>query len=430
MSNPMVEALAGHLIELRASERQTPEALAALQRHRLDLLTAHLEAHSGQFRLRLREAGVRREELLAPQGLQGLPVMSRRTLQNAHDLFCATLPQGHGPIYETQTSGSTGEPVVVRRTAVNGMDWMAVTMREHLWHKRDFLQPLCAIRANFTGLALCKDWGPPVNWLFPSGPLLGIPVVTDIGRQIELILEFKPRILLIYPSNLTALLNSGIELPSIRHLLTIAETLSPQTREHAGRVFGSVTDTYSSQELGTIAIQCPESPLYHVMAENLIVEVLKDDGTACRDGETGRVVATDLRNFATPIVRYDVGDVAEVGPPCPCGRGLPTLSRIFGRVRNLVLMPDGTRHWPLVGFCHFREVAPVMQYQFIQDGRQTIELRLVTERPLDAQEEAGLAARVRENLGFPFAVRFTYFAERLPAGANGKFEEFVCRVAA
>jgi phenylacetate-CoA ligase len=167
-----------------------------------------------------------------------------------------------------------------------------------------------------------------------------------------------------------------------------------------------------------------------MMAENLLVEVLNGDGTACREGETGRVVATDLRNFATPLVRYDIGDLAEVGPACPCGRGLPTLSRIVGRERNLVLMPDGTRHWPILGYRSFREIAPLMQYQFIQDGRETIELRLVTARPLSPGEEAGLTACVQKNLGFPFEVRFTYFSNRLPVSANGKFEEFVCRVAA
>jgi len=426
----MAAELAALLGQLQATERLAPDALAALQLHRFDLLTAHLETHSGQFRARLRDAGLTRAELLAPGGLQRLPLLSRRTLQNAKAVFCETLPAGHRPIYQTETSGSTGEPVVVRRTGLNGMDWMAGTLRDHLWHKRDLLQPFCAIRANFTEVVLCKDWGPPVNMLFKTGPLLGIPVPTDIDRQIELIREFKPRILLIYPSTLTALMNRGIDLPSVREILTIGETLSEQLRDDAGRRFGVITDVYSSQELGTIAIQCPDAPLYHVMAENLMVEVLNDDGTACESGETGRVVVTDLRNFATPLVRYDVGDVAQVGALCSCGRGLPTLNRIFGRERNLVLMPDGTRHWPLVGFCYFRQIAPVMQYQFIQDGRDTIELRLVTERPLTTHEEAGLAARVQKTLGFAFDVHFTYFEKRIPAGPNGKFEEFVCRIAA
>jgi phenylacetate-coenzyme A ligase PaaK-like adenylate-forming protein len=61
------------------------------------------------------------------------------------------------------------------------------------------------------------------------------------------------------------------------------------------------------------------------------VEVLDEEGRPCAPGETGRVVATSLNNFAMPLIRYETGDTAEVGAPCPCGRGLPVLTRIMGR---------------------------------------------------------------------------------------------------
>jgi phenylacetate-CoA ligase len=423
-------ALAGALRRLEETQWHTPEALGALQLRQLGEVAAHAEVHSPQFRGRLREAGLTAADLRLPGGLERLPVLTRRLLKNARDLYCDALPEGHGSIYEAETSGSTGEPVRVRRTIVNGMDWMAATMRDHLWHRRDFLQPFCAIRADIPEVSLFKDWGPPVNWLFNSGPLLGIPITTDIDRQIELLREFKPRMLLLYPSNLAGIVNRRIPLPGLRGIMTLGETLSRQTRDDACRWLGVVIeDTYSSQELGVIAIQCPDSTLYHVMAEHLIVEVLNDAGTACRAGEMGRVVATDIRNFAMPLVRYDIGDYAEVGPPCACGRGLPTLSRILGRERNLIVMPDGTRHWPYLGLIKLYEFAQVIQYQFIQDGRDTIELRLVVQRSLTRDEEGDLVARIQHALGYPFEVRFAYFADRIPAGASGKFEEFVCRAA-
>jgi phenylacetate-CoA ligase len=417
--------------ELEDTQWQPPESLAALQLHRLGTLAAHLVKHSPHFAGRLRAAGLSVAELSAPGGLQRLPVLSRRLLQSSADVYCGGLPPHHAPTYETRTSGSTGEPVVVHRTAVNGLDWMAATMRDHLWHERDFKQAFCSIRGHIREPVLLPDWGQPVNLLFDSGPLLGIPITTAIERQLELVREFKPHLLQTYPSNLAGIVSRCGGVPGVRHILTMGETLSPETRADAARLFGAtIDDSYSSQELGIIAIQCAASTLHHVMAETLIVEVLNADGGACREGEMGRVVATDLRNFATPLIRYDIGDWAEVGPPCSCGRGLPTLSRIFGRERNLILMPDGTRHWPHVGFPEFREIAPVMQYQFIQDGRETIEIRLVTERRLSRREEGGLAAHIQKTLGFPFELRFTYFAERIPAGPTGKFEEFVCRVGA
>ena len=77
---------------------------------------------------------------------------------------------------------------------------------------------------------------------------------------------------------------------------------------------------YSSQEVGYIALQCPENESYHIQAENVLVEILDDDGLPCEPGEVGRVVVTALHNLATPLLRYDIGDYAEVGSPCSCGR--------------------------------------------------------------------------------------------------------------
>jgi phenylacetate-CoA ligase len=108
---------------------------------------------------------------------------------------------------------------------------------------------------------------------------------------------------------------------------------------------------------------------------------------------------------------------------------LPTLRRIVGRERNLIVKPDGSRHWPMVGFARFREVAPVSQYQLIQESPLMIEVRLVCERPPTPAEEEALRDVILASLGFPFALRFSYFPDRIPPSASGKYEEFICRVA-
>ena len=251
--------------------------------------------------------------------------------------------------------------------------------------------------------------------------------------MVEHLAEFKPASLIVYPNTLDAIARHcaqhGVALEGLRRIRTIGETLHADVRKRAEAAFQArVVDNYSSQELGNIALQCPESGLYHVMAESLIVEVIDDAGGPCGAGQVGRIVVTDLHNFATPLVRYDIGDYAEVAPLCPCGRGLPALKRIVGRERNLILMPDGTRHWPLVGFASFRDVAPVAQYQMIQHTRDEIEVRLVVETPLSAPQEAALRTVIANALGGNFAFRFSYFEGALPRGANGKFDEFVCAV--
>jgi phenylacetate-CoA ligase len=271
-----------------------------------------------------------------------------------------------------------------------------------------------------------------VSLLFESGSAQGIPVRTPLPEQIALLEKFQPESLIVYPSHLAALTAAYESRPlplRLARIRTLGEPLSPDVRAAAARIFGArVEDLYSAQEVGNIALECPESGLYHTMAESVLVEVLREDGSACRDGEIGRVVITDLHNFATPIVRYDIGDYAEVAGPCPCGRGLPSLRRIVGRGRNRLLGPDGSRHWPQPSFSRWREVAPVSQVQLIQESPLLIEVRLACERPLRAGEEERLRKEILDSLGFSFALRFSCHEDRLPLGPGGKLETFLCQV--
>jgi len=184
-----------------------------------------------------------------------------------------------------------------------------------------------------------------------------------------------------------------------------------------------VTDMYSSKEMGYIGLQCPDHPHYHVQSENVLLEVLDEAGQPCRPGEVGRVVLTSLNNLATPFVRYEIGDYAELGPACPCGRGLPVLRRILGRVRNMVTYPSGEKRWPYLGEEVYRAVAPVRQHQLVQKNKTEIEARFIVERPLSPSEEDVLRQVIQSKLGYPFRVCFTYH-DRLSRGAGGKFEEF------
>ncbi len=402
-----------------------------LQHRQLAVLARHLALNSRSFAARLATAGLAAEDLATPEGLRRLPPLGRRDMQSVgEEFFCRTLPEGHAPYRETRTSGSTGEPVRTRRTVVSQLFWRAINLRGHGWFGRDLTRPTTVIRAHLPAVRVQPHWGPPMNLLFETGPLQTIPVRTDLAEQVRLLVEFKPACLIVYPSNLDALVRHcrrhGIEIGGLELILTMGETLWPAVRAEAETLFGArVFDGYSSEELGNIALQCPDSGLYHVMAENLLVEVLDEAGRPCRPGETGRLVITDLSNFAAPLVRYDIRDHAEVADPCPCGRGLPSLKRILGRERNMLRRPDGQHHWPFLGYWRYRDAAPIVQYQLVQTALDRIEMRLVTEAPLTPRQEDDLAGVVRDGLGYPFDIRFVYFDQEIPRPASGKFEEFL-----
>ena len=427
--------LAALVDQLDHSQWAPAAAIRNSQFRQLTRLAEWCAVQSPAFADRLDRAGLTAADLGDPSKFVTLPVLTRRDVQCAsHDLYCRQVPSGHENIAETRTSGSTGEPVVVRRTPVTRLFWHAMTMRDYRWHEQNVSARLCAIRA---GVAECRShpsWGPPASLLTETGPAFVAPVTADASRLASWIDECRPGYLVIYPSTLQAIVRYcqqiGMTFSGLRHIRTIGETLPPPVRRSAEAAFGArVTDCYSSQEIGYIAIECPDSGLYHVVAESVIVEVLDDAGRPCRPGEVGRIVVTDLHNFATPLIRYDIGDFGEAAGACPCGRGLPTLKRIAGRQRNFILMPDGSRYWPVTGFNRCRDVAPIAQYQLVQRSRETIEARLVVDRPLSAAEEDRLRSMLHECAGYPFDLTITA-VDRIPVGPTGKYEEFVCEVSA
>jgi phenylacetate-CoA ligase len=129
-----------------------------------------------------------------------------------------------------------------------------------------------------------------------------------------------------------------------------------------------------------------------------------------------------------PLLRYELGDAAEFDPaPCPCGRGLPVLKRILGRVQEMLRLPGGEARWPLLSakdLAALLAAAPIRQYQIAQRAPDEIELRLVTARPLDAGEEDALRRWMRRKFAYPFAVSLAYFDD-LPLARGGKFPDFV-----
>ena len=182
-------------------------------------------------------------------------------------------------------------------------------------------------------------------------------------------------------------------------------------------------------EDGYLALQCPQHEHYHVQAEGVLLEVLDDTGAPCVPGQVGRVVVTPLHNFAMPLVRYDIGDYAEAGEPCACGRGLPVLKRILGRVRNMLTTADGKRYWPVFGTRALMESAPVLQVQFVQKSHDLVEARIVAAAPLSGAQEAQFRDRVLSMLPPGMSLRFAY-CDSIARSASGKFEEFVSEVSA
>jgi phenylacetate-CoA ligase len=369
---------------------------------------------------------------LTQERFSRLPRLTRRELQGNFDaLKSERIPPTHGSVAEARTSGSTGSPVRVLKTQVTQAFWNAFTLRDHLWHRRDLRGKLAAIRhgvptGEFAG------WGTATHGVIATGPSVVLGVKEDIDAQLRWLQEQRPEYLLTYPSNLAELARRsqqlGMRMPGLREARTLGEVLPEEVRELCRRAWGvPVADVYSAEEIGYIALQCPQHEHYHIQSEAVRVEILDEHGAACQPGEIGRVVVTTLHNFATPLVRYELGDFAVGGVACACGRGLPVISRVMGRTRNILVSAAGKRYWPSLGSHGFPEIAPILQHQFVQKSPDLVEARLVTRAPLTPEQETRLRRHILSALPAGFRLSFVY-CDRIARSAGGKYEDFVSEV--
>jgi len=158
------------------------------------------------------------------------------------------------------------------------------------------------------------------------------------------------------------------------------------------------------------------------MAESYIVEILKD-GQPVKPGELGEVVITDLNNYAVPLVRYRIGDLAVAVDPndvCSCGRGLPRIGRIEGRSQAIVFCANGT--WlPGTFFAHFFKEYDfaVRQYQIVQDVKDAVTLKIVPESGYSDVVKDQILAELRKFMGETMVIDVE-LVDNIPLVRTGK----------
>jgi len=325
--------------QLEQSEWWTPEELTAHQFEQLGQVAAHALRTVPFYRDRLAAAGYRQGEPVTPQLWARLQSFGRRVLRASTDaLTSREIPPAHGQVSEL-TLDPRPPALRVRKTELTQLFTQAFILREEVWHRRELAGKQAVIVHDPTGGSpypagrRMPDWGPPMGPLYGTGALVVLDVASEVAEQMEWLEREKPTYLAGLPETIAALARrfraAGKTLPGLRGVRTGSGAIDAEFRALCRAAWGvPVTAIVRVEEVGTIALQCPAHEHFHVQSEGLILEVLRADGSACRSGETGRLVATTLHNFAMPLLRYELDLEAELGAACPCGRGLPVLTRI------------------------------------------------------------------------------------------------------
>lgn len=225
----------------------------------------------------------------------------------------------------------------------------------------------------------------------------------------------QPLALVGYTGNLVALATFVRDNPDLlrwkaRALVTAAEGLHDGQRELFERwLADEVFVSYGSREFMLIGMECWKHHGYHLSADNLMVEVVDDNGAPVAPGILGRILITDLRNLATPFIRYEIGDMgamAEPGRECPCGLPFPMLERVDGRIQEVIVKPDGEKLTALFIPHLMKEFDWIDGYQIMQGDPGDIVVNLVTTRELTDELTRPIQDLLKQKLGADMQIAF------------------------
>jgi phenylacetate-CoA ligase len=332
------------------------------------------------------------------------------------------------------TSGTTGKPLTIfyTREAMRKM-WAFVEL-----YRNTAGVTRSDRRGQFTGKMIVPAAQPAstkVFWRYDLANhtllLSSVHLLSENLPYYAAALErFHPAYLCGYPSCLYVLAEwyrtAGRPAPHLKAALTSAETLLDHQRRAIEEVFATrVFDQYGQTEMQSFWYECEAGRMHaHPLAG--FTEILRADGAAAEPGEMGEVVLTGLLNYAMPLVRYRVGDMARWSAEvCPCGRGMPVIEEIGGRLDDYVY----TRERGYLGRLDpvLKGVHHIVESQIEQESLDVLRIRYVPAPCFMSEDLRMLETNLRARVGRGVHLDLIC-VDRIPRSANGKFRFVISRL--
>jgi phenylacetate-CoA ligase len=387
------------------------------------------------YRARFHAADVRPDDIRGPEDFRRLPILTKRDVQqHAAKLFDPAFPESE--LVQAKTGGSTGHALTVHADRACRDLRNAAAMRSDRWAGWDL------------GVKRAALWGNPSvphTWrarlreacLDRTVVLDTMNMTDDSMREfVNVWRAYRPEVLFGHSHSLFIfavwLRQQGILDLRPTGIISTSMMLLPSERAVIEEVFRCrVTDRYGCEEVGLIACECDRHDGLHINVDHVYVEFLRDDGTPAPAGEPAALVLTDLINRAQPLLRYRVEDVASWSTrQCGCGRGLPLMNAVTGRVADYLLRRDGSRVAGVSLVERTLTAFPgIEQMQIIQDSTEHLTLKIVRMATYRPETERQLAAEFLNVFGDHLTVAFDY-VERIPQARSGKYRFAICNVPA
>jgi phenylacetate-CoA ligase len=435
---PLHERLKGHdTLAVRRSLERTQwmdaEQLNALQLHRLRNLLAQATSDVPYYRDVLGERGIDADDIRSVGDLERVPFLTKALIRaNVDRLKSSTA----GRLARSNTGGSSGEPLIFFLGKERVTHDVAAKWRATRWWDVDI------------GDSEVVVWGSPIElgaqdrvrqWrdrilrtrLLPAFEMSA----QRLDQFVACIEERRPAMLFGYPSALTRIARHAeargraMDGLGIRVAFVTAERLYDDQRETIARVFGCrVANGYGGRDAGFLAHECPSGAM-HVTAEDVIVEIVDQQGTPVPAGTDGEIVVTHLASREFPFIRYRTGDVAALGSRrCDCGRGLPVLERIQGRTTDFVVAQDGTSMHGLALIYVIRDLTGIESFKIVQETTRLTRVLVVRGSDYPDSNSARIREGLKARLGNDVNIEISFVANIEPE-PSGKYRYVVSRIA-
>jgi len=416
---------------LKESQWWSREKLEEYQMQQLKKLLNHAYENVPYYRRVFDERGLKPKNIQDFNDFKKLPLLTRDIVrENLNDLIAKNIPKQN--MNYVTTGGTSGKPLglyIEKRTILMRM---AFEWREWNWMGYKFGDRCVVLRGN---VIKRKEDGKPAWWEYDRENnylILSTYDMTDenLSKYAKKIEKFKPKVIRAYPSALDILAkyikenNLRINAErNIKAISTSSENLYPAQREMIEEVFKSpVFDKYGNCEQVTILGECEKHEGYHDFMEYSYMEILDEEGKpVSEDGEIGQIVSTGFTNYALPFIRYKTEDLIEyTNHKCSCGRRLPLIKRVEGRLQELIITKRGNLISMVALNMHSDVFDNVKQFQFYQDSPGKVIFKVIKKDTYTEKDTRYILQELQKKMKNQVDIAIK-FVNEIPLTDRGKY---------
>lgn len=426
--------IARRLAWLEDTQWLNAEETKELQFRKLHSIIRHAYATVPYYTHLMRQHGLTPNSFHTIEDLAKLPLLERATLRGSQQSLLSS-EADQKTLVTNYSSGSTGARAVFVQD-LNFRLWMrAHQLRTYAWCSNWKL-----------GEKFVLLWGSEIYWSMKQivdkldnfltnrrefNTFLLSPQLID--RFVDQLQRFEPVLISTYSNAMHLIARAAqrrnLKLNQLRAIQSTSEPLPPALRQRMSEVMAcEIYDKYGSRETNVVAHESPRHQGMCIQSENVVVEIVRADGTHCKPGEIGRVVLTTLNNFSMPLIRYATSDLATLMTgTCISGIGLPRMSAVAGREQDLIVTPRGDSIDSYFFSYLIMQCSQIDWFQVIQTRQDALTIKIYAPNGLSLEMQRSLIERIKHHCDFEFKISLEMLNE-IPSFGTGKFRLCVSEV--